>query len=297
MKQLTIGMPVYNDIEFIEQSLISLAGQEFQNYELIISDDGSTDGSGKVCEDYAKKDPRIKYIRQPRNLGISKNMEFLLAQSESKYFMWAGDDDLWDSKFTLHLISALENNPDCIVAFGPYVLIDENNNVIESHRSFDYSGNDKLTRLLKLIKNPDDGFGYGVFRTNSIREVKFPVWPWPNKKVAYNNIFPSLCFYLVNGDYYHFHSNNLFFKRVKTGNNVNHIIAGYGNGIKETSSYILRRWNLVMFSSKLIYRSSSFLFAVRVFFPLLLHWFLLPSFEQIILAFKGLIKKFNTKAK
>jgi len=110
-KTITIGMPVYNDVNFIEKSLESILNQTHQNFELIISDDGATDGSDLVCKKYAAKDPRIIYIRQPKNLGISKNMEFLYSQATKKYFMWAGDDDLLAPAFIETLINSLERNP------------------------------------------------------------------------------------------------------------------------------------------------------------------------------------------
>ena len=75
---ITIGMPVYNDIDFIEESIQSILAQSFVNFKLLISDDGATDGSELICEKYEKLDNRVVYIRQEVNLGISKNMQFLL---------------------------------------------------------------------------------------------------------------------------------------------------------------------------------------------------------------------------
>ena len=75
---LTIGMPVFNDILFIEQSIQSILNQSFKDFIFILSDDGATDGSAEICLEYAKQEPRIKYVKQKNNLGISKNMEFLL---------------------------------------------------------------------------------------------------------------------------------------------------------------------------------------------------------------------------
>ena len=105
---VSIGMPVYNDAKFISQALNSLLNQSYQNIELIISDDGSTDGSDLICHNYACKDPRIHYIRQPINLGIQKNMEFVLKEAKGEFFMWAGDDDLWEKEFISELLTPLQ---------------------------------------------------------------------------------------------------------------------------------------------------------------------------------------------
>jgi glycosyltransferase involved in cell wall biosynthesis len=287
---LTIGMPVFNDIHFIEESLKSILDQTFVDFLLILSDDGSTDGSEAVCRHYAAQDSRIEYIRQPKNLGISKNMEFLLKNSRTEYFLWAADDDLWHPEFCKILILELEKNNDAISAFCKYDLIDESGTKLCDSFNFDYSGNSAIQRLKKYLSNSDDGFGYGIFRTNEIKEVKFPVWWWPNKKSAYNNIFPTLCFYLAKGQYAHYSKESLFFKRVKTETKTHHIISGKGNAIKETITYIMRRFNLVVFSAKLIVKGGGIIIAIRIFPKLFYQWFLKSSRKQIALASKSFWK-------
>lgn len=284
MGDVTIGMPVFNDIQFIEQSLKSILGQSYTEFTLIISDDGSTDGSQEICERFTKEDKRVNYIRQPKNLGISQNMKFLLSQAKTDYFMWAADDDLWHEDFVGNLLDLLKSNSECVSAFCDYNAIDEQGDKYEDTRSFNYKGASSYTRLKAFIKNSDDGFGYGVFRTKDIKDVEFPVWWWPNKKSAYNNIYPTLCYYLAKGDYSHFKGEPLFYKREKTNENTHHEISGEGNAFKETLSYIIRRFNLVMFSSKLIYRGSSFGVVVRSFGNLFYYWFVKSSLVQLKLA-------------
>ena len=290
MALITIGMPVYNDKDFLEQSLQSLLNQTFKDFVLIISDDCSTDGSAEICLEYEKKDKRIRYIRQPRNLGISKNMEFLLSLAESKYFMWAGDDDLYEKDFIERLKNKLDSNPANICAFSDYFRIDEENNKKGEIRSYDYSGLSAGRRLKDFFKNSDDGFGYGLFFTNMIKEVEFPVWWWPNKKSAYNNIFPSLCFYLAKGNYMHFEGYPLFLKRVKSTANTHHHISYYGNSIKESLAYFIRRFNLVVFSFRMIKKGGGFLLALKTAPYLLHHWFLVSSFKQVKLAARAFWK-------
>ncbi|MBA3706462.1 MAG: glycosyltransferase family 2 protein [Bacteroidetes bacterium] len=292
---LTIGMPVYNDVRFIQQSLESILNQTFQNFELIISDDGATDGSELICQKYAKKDLRIKYIRQPKNLGISKNMEFLYAQANKKYFMWAGDDDLIAPTFIEKLINSLENNPNAISAFCTFNTIDENGKLIFEKENFDYSDPSKIKRLKKFIKNSNDIFGYGIFLTKKIAGVKFPIWWWPNKKCPYNNIFPSLCFYLAKGNYIHNHGEPLFFKREKSQKFSNYSTPFSSNGLKDTLAFILRRFYLVCFSSKMITKGSGVSLALYFFPSLILHWFIIPSWQQFKLVIANLIKKSENK--
>lgn len=289
MAKITIGMPVFNDIEFIEESICSILDQDFSDFLLIISDDGSTDGSEAICRRFAEKDSRILYIRQPKNLGISKNMEFLLDRANTEYFMWAADDDLWDKRFVSELIQRLENSKDCVSTFCDYYHIDENGLKISNVYRFNYSGDTAFKRLKYFVKNSDDGFGYGVFRTEMIRGVKFPIWFWPNRRSAYNNIFPSLTFYLAKGDYVHI-SQPYFYKRVKTENRVHHVISGQGNAIKETFAYILRRLNLVFFSFSMVKKASSLNLALIIFPILFHHWFFKSSFAQVKLASRSFVK-------
>ena len=103
-------MPVFNDIDFIKQSVESILNQSYSDFWLVISDDASTDGTGEICKNYALKDNRIKYIRHEKNLGISRNMQFLLSHATTEYFMWAGDDDLYAPDFIVKHIKALETN-------------------------------------------------------------------------------------------------------------------------------------------------------------------------------------------
>lgn len=285
---LTIGMPVFNDVHFIEQSIESLLRQTYIDFKLIISDDGSTDGSQAICERYASIDNRITYIRQPINLGISRNMQFLLSKADTKYFMWAGDDDLYDEVFIEKLIKGLELS-NSIVAFCCFEFIDENNNTIKL-LNFDYSNPKRIKRMHYFIKNANDGFGYGIFITDKIRGVEFPVWWEPNKNTPYNNIYPTLCYYLAKGDYVHVSNKALFFKRQKSTENTNHELTGENSAIKESFAYWIRRFNLVVFSSKMILKAGSFWLVLLLFPALFYYWFLIPSFQQFKLALCSFIK-------
>ncbi|MFY7991180.1 MAG: glycosyltransferase family 2 protein [Fluviicola sp.] len=291
MLKLTIGMPVFNDVAFIDASLRSILAQEDISFKLIISDDGSTDGSADICLDYASKDSRISYIRQPINLGISRNMEYLLAACDTPFFMWAGDDDLWDPRFCKILIDKLEQNPNAVSAFTYYYEIDEKDQRIEPPYTYDFSGKNAFTRIRKLVQTTNDGFGYGIFRYEAIKDVRFPVWWWPNKKTPYNNIFPTLCYYLAQGDYALYTEDFLFLKRVKTEKNTNHLLVGQGNGIKELSAYFLRRFNMVFICLRYIRRSQGFLLTFRLAPIIYYRWWIVSFSQQFSSAYRFIWKR------
>ncbi|OFX32455.1 MAG: hypothetical protein A2X08_00575 [Bacteroidetes bacterium GWA2_32_17] len=286
-------MPVYNDVNFIEESIKSILTQTYKNFEFIISDDCSTDGSDLICKKYLIKDSRIRYIRQPKNLGISKNMEFLLKRANTKYFMWAGDDDILAPTFIETLIKSIENNIDSISAFCTFSSINEKGNITTGKQNFDYSNSNKLKRLSNFIRNSNDTFGYGIFITNEIKKVKFPVWWWPNKKCPYNNIFPSLCFYLAKGNYIHNYGEPLFFKREKSKESSNYRTPFSSNGLKDSFAFFLRRFYLVCFSTKMIIKGGGIILASLFFPKLIIYWFFIPSWKQIKMAFNSFFHSDN----
>src|ERR1700754_583434 len=93
--RLSIGLPVYNSEDYLAESLEALLGQSFEDFELIISDNASTDGTADICRRYRGQDSRIRYIRQPRNIGGAPNHNFLVHEARGELFKWASHDDLY----------------------------------------------------------------------------------------------------------------------------------------------------------------------------------------------------------
>ncbi|MBN8696778.1 MAG: glycosyltransferase family 2 protein [Bacteroidetes bacterium] len=286
MASITIGMPVYNDKNFIEASIKSILAQTFTDFNLIIADDCSSDGSADICLKYAAIDSRITYIKHKNNIGISQNMKFLLMQARTDFFMWAADDDLWSTDYVETLLNNLKQSKTGIVSFCTFATIDEANNIIKDQIDFDYHNENVRKRLTGFIRNANDAFGYGIFRTDQIQNVEFPIWWWPNRKCAYNNIYPTLCYYLAKGDYIHCAGVPRFFNRIKSTNNINHILPYKKDGIKELLAYILRKMNLVCFSFLLIYKTGKYGLAIITLPTLLYYWFLAPSLQKIKHFFK-----------
>lgn len=126
--KITIGMPVYNGESFISEALESLLAQTYTNYELIISDNASTDQTEVICKGYAIKDARIRYVRQHRNGGSLMNFKFVLDKATTEYFMWAAADDVWEKNWIESLLPlAMMKNQS---AFGVVQSIDERGNCI-----------------------------------------------------------------------------------------------------------------------------------------------------------------------
>jgi glycosyltransferase involved in cell wall biosynthesis len=92
---LTIGVPVYNGAKYLRQALDSLLAQSYENFELMISDNASTDQTGDICRSYAAKDERVRYYRNLLTVPINDNFHRVLTLASSDYFMWAACDDCW----------------------------------------------------------------------------------------------------------------------------------------------------------------------------------------------------------
>ncbi|MDP3770301.1 MAG: glycosyltransferase family 2 protein [bacterium] len=107
---VSIGLPTFNRAHCIRKCLDSLIAQTYPHIELIISDDGSTDETQSICEEYARKDPRIRYFRQLKNKGLIGNFYFVLSQAKGDYFGWAVDDDWFAPQYVEKHVEALEKN-------------------------------------------------------------------------------------------------------------------------------------------------------------------------------------------
>jgi glycosyltransferase involved in cell wall biosynthesis len=123
---ISIGMPVYNAQKHLSGSLDSLLAQDFRDFEIIISDNASTDRSGEIAREYAKKDPRVRYLRNYRNFGVYENFNQVFRLSSGRYFMWAGAHDLWSPRFLSTALTRLEENKSAVLCYGITQLIDGN---------------------------------------------------------------------------------------------------------------------------------------------------------------------------
>jgi glycosyltransferase involved in cell wall biosynthesis len=116
---VSIGMPVYSRPNLIRRAIISIISQTYGNLEIIISNDFSPDPEVyKILEEYAARDVRIKLTHQTEDLGCYGNYQWVLQQATGKYFMYAQEDDIWDSEFIEEMVKILESNPEDAVAIS-----------------------------------------------------------------------------------------------------------------------------------------------------------------------------------
>ncbi len=165
---VTVGLIAYNRDTLIGKSIRSLLSQSYSNIELIISNDASSDQTDKICRNLAKKDKRITYYQQKKNLGLAHNSNFVLQKARGKYFMWASDDDLWHKDFIKTLVNLLEENKHTVLAMSNYYLFKD------GYRQYVKFKFKKTTTGFPLVKNyllHPTLLIWGIFRTDVLKQA------------------------------------------------------------------------------------------------------------------------------
>lgn len=115
---VSIGVPIFNEEDFIDFTLASLRQLDYPNLEIIVSDNASTDRTVEICELHAAADSRVRIERATTNRGAIANFQRVLDAATGRYFMWAGGHDLWTSNLVSECVAALQGNEGACLAFG-----------------------------------------------------------------------------------------------------------------------------------------------------------------------------------
>jgi glycosyltransferase involved in cell wall biosynthesis len=155
MTRVSIGMPVYNGARYIAEALDSLLAQTYEDFELVIGDNGSTDGTLEICREYAGRDPRISVLESAENRGAAWNYNRVFRASHGGYFRWAAHDDVVAPQYLGCLIAALDQAPPTtVLAQTATVLIDENGNEVGVwEEEFDLASPYAPRRLSQLVRH------------------------------------------------------------------------------------------------------------------------------------------------
>jgi glycosyltransferase involved in cell wall biosynthesis len=166
-------MPVYNGEAHIAETLDSLLAQTFGDFELIISDNASSDATEQICRGYAERDSRVRYVRGEHNIGASGNYRRALELSSCEYFRWANADDLFAPEGLARCVDVLDREPETILVYPKTRLIDASGQVLS-----DYDDNMHLQapRASDRFRQVFDQLGYvniiyGLMRTDAVRKT------------------------------------------------------------------------------------------------------------------------------
>ena len=170
---LSIGLFVYNGEQFLSETLDTLSHQTFHDYELIISDNGSSDRTKQICEAYAATDARVRYYRSDTNMGAGWNIRRVFSLASGKYFKWAACDDLLHPEFLEKCIQALERNPQYVVAHSRTRVINEAGQFIENYNwPMNTESPDVVTRFGAMLLNDHMCYQiFGIMRRDALLQV------------------------------------------------------------------------------------------------------------------------------
>lgn len=171
---VSIGMPVYNGGRYLREALKALVAQDYPHFELIVSDNCSTDDTESICRDFAVSDPRIRYVRQPENRGSPWNFKFVAEAAHGKCFMWAAHDDTRSASYVSKCLAKLNANPAAVLCCTEVNFIDGDGHPSRhyaGYRNLETLGMPPVKRIHELISKPGWFALYGLMRTEAMRRT------------------------------------------------------------------------------------------------------------------------------
>jgi glycosyltransferase involved in cell wall biosynthesis len=204
--RVTIGLPTYRRAQTIRRALSSIANQTYRDFVLIVSDNAGEEPSTLAAvKEYSTNLPAVILIAQSENIGALQNLQYLLAISNTEYFMWLADDDEISPDYLEELVNILDKDPSVVTAMGQW----------KSMRSPDHGyirsqlrpeSNSRMTRLFHFVAgSADDSAFYGLHRTRCIRDCRFIDFLPPNRGVLTNFCYVILFDQLLQGRFGYSH--------------------------------------------------------------------------------------------
>lgn len=174
MALVTIGVPVCNGEKYLEAALLSIRDQTFTDFEVIICDNASTDGTEQICRSFAGRDQRFRYIRNKENIGAGPNFNKCFELSHSKYFKWAAHDDLCEPTYLERCVQALERDDSVVLCTTEVVWIDDTGARIRPWRDpLDDIGSPRACRRFRQMSSLNHGCFdvFGVARREALADT------------------------------------------------------------------------------------------------------------------------------
>lgn len=155
MPKVSIAVPTYNCAPYIAQSLESLLGQTFGDFELVISDNASNDGTEDICRRYAAVDKRVRYVRRTDNVGGPGNFRYVFSLCSAPYHKWSTADDYWHPAFLQEAVAVLDQRRDVVLCYPKTRLIDAHGQTLSDYEDklhlMDESPRKRFRDLYELI--------------------------------------------------------------------------------------------------------------------------------------------------
>src|SRR5260370_23324994 len=153
LPRVSVGLPVFNGERYLARALGCLLAQDYQDFELIVSDNASTDATESICREYAARDPRLRYHRNETNIGASPNYNRVFGLARGEFFKWASHDDECHPSLVRRCLEKFEHAPAAAVLVFPRAeMIDETGRVLfSSPDAISSSSSRPFVRLSKVL--------------------------------------------------------------------------------------------------------------------------------------------------
>jgi glycosyltransferase involved in cell wall biosynthesis len=255
--KVSIGLAVFNGEKYLRAAIDSILAQTFTDFELVISDNASTDRTAEICQTYAARDARILYHRNPVNIGGANNGNLTFALSRGEYFRLAAHDDLLAPTLLEKCVDILDRNSSVILCDSATALIDDQGHTLAILSQPMATSTRPHERLRDLAQQHDCEMSYGLVRTRVLRRTDLqPNYP--------ESDFGFLCELSLYGQFYRV-PELLFYRR-------HHALSSSAN----TNIYQKMAW----YDPHFKIGRSSWLKMLRFFFRL--HWLEFSHYQRII---------------
>jgi len=169
---VTVGLPVYNGEKYLSQAIESILCQTYRHFELVISDNASSDGTRDICLGFAAEDSRIHYIRQDMNNGVVSNSNAVCRYARGEYFRWASDDDYTTPDHLEKCVAVLESHPESVAAYTRTVWL-EGDTQTERSEGLDIDSHSPVDRFRNcLLQMGRCNVPYGLIRTHALNATR-----------------------------------------------------------------------------------------------------------------------------
>jgi glycosyltransferase involved in cell wall biosynthesis len=168
-------VPAWNAERFLGATLASLVAQDYPNLEILVADDASTDGTPRICEEFAAAHPAVRVTRNVEREGFVGNANVLLRRAKGDYAFFAPHDDLFDPTYVSRLVAELEARPETTLAFSHTRLFDDTGDRgVRIGEVWARTGG-RLRRGLRWVlrpRHPERGAAFrGLLRVDAAREI------------------------------------------------------------------------------------------------------------------------------
>ena len=170
---VSLGLPVYNGSNFLRPALDSILAQTYRNWELILSDNGSSDSTPSICADYAAADSRIRFYRHPVNMGASRNFNFVFGMARGPLFRWTAHDDTCEPTLIERCVEGLEAHPTAVLCHPRTRVIGPSGEILYNDPVRLRTGSPQVERRYKDLICVDHACFqiFGLIRTEILRQT------------------------------------------------------------------------------------------------------------------------------